>query len=324
MHSKTFEKTKRIMETKYKNSLKYRNDYYPENYHQLLKCWDCGLLKNIRNFPYRKNYKFNKEKRCKTCNRNNTRNRRINHTKEQVINIILYQCRVSCKREKLGKGKCNEFEINVSSINKLLEEQNYLCIYSGKKLEWNYNDNYKCSIDRINSNKGYISSNIQLVGRVINQAKSNLSHIEFINLIKSVKLCRPINNSFIGNNSPDINKINKLIKSCRSSAIRRQKNIFRQDESNIFNLTLQDVLDINEKQHGKCIYSGYNLWNMGELPSIDRINSSKGYLRINIQLTTFKVNQAKNDLTHDEFMDMVNCIYDYSINKNILTSNSDK
>ena len=44
------------------------------------------------------------------------------------------------------------------------------------------NKKYKASIDRIDSSKGYIKNNIQLVGWIVNQAKSDLSNKEFIEM----------------------------------------------------------------------------------------------------------------------------------------------
>tara|TARA_Y100000389_G_scaffold188243_1_gene210602 strand:+ start:301 stop:1737 length:1437 start_codon:yes stop_codon:yes gene_type:complete len=325
MNKKHFIKTKEVLEFKYKQSLKYRDDFLPENYNQQLKCWDCGLTKNRRLFPYRKQYKDNKEKRCKCCNNINHQKRRQNQTKEQFLTTLLTMCKSRSKAAlKRGRKEFTNFDINQDIISKIIEHQNGKCSYTGKNLIYNSNDNFTISIDRINSKLGYVKHNIQLVGKIINIAKNDMSHEIFLNLIHSIKFCKPINenNNYVLkklalsiNNTPDIKKIKQLIKSCKSSAKYRSNRKSRQDESYIFNITLQDVLDVNEQQQGKCIYSGYNLWNMGELPSIDRIDCSKGYLKDNIQLTIFKVNQAKSDLTHNEFMDMVNCIYDFSLYK---------
>jgi hypothetical protein len=76
IHPKTFIKMQKLMERKYEMSKKYRADYFPENYDQQLTCWDCGETKNRKLFPYRKQYKYNKEKRCKQCNNKNNRHRR--------------------------------------------------------------------------------------------------------------------------------------------------------------------------------------------------------------------------------------------------------
>ena len=43
-----------------------------------------------------------------------------------------------------------------------------------------------CSVDRIDSTQGYIVGNVQLVCRVANVAKSNLTHSDFVQLCKAV------------------------------------------------------------------------------------------------------------------------------------------
>ena len=55
--------------------------------------------------------------------------------------------------------------------------------------------NTNASIDRIDSSGGYDLSNIQIVCRVANMAKSNLTMAEFI------KMCRSIVENYDGKNS---------------------------------------------------------------------------------------------------------------------------
>lgn len=183
MHPKTYEKTIKVMERLYERTHKYRVDFLPENYNQLLTCWDCGKEKNRRLFPYRKQYKYNKEKRCKLCNLVNHQKRRENHTPDQVIQGLITTARgTSKKRDKRGRGKASVFNITVKDIKEIYKKQDGKCIFSGRKLTFIHNDMDIISIDRIDSNKGYIKSNIQLTTFVANQAKSNLTKDEFIQL----------------------------------------------------------------------------------------------------------------------------------------------
>jgi len=50
----------------------------------------------------------------------------------------------------------------------------------------NFTNKNKLSIDRIDSSKGYVEGNIQLVCRAVNYAKHALSQQEFIELCKEV------------------------------------------------------------------------------------------------------------------------------------------
>ena len=101
MHYKTFEKRKKQLEREYKRCLKYRCDFYPENYEQQITCWDCKETKNRRLFPYRKHMNYNKDTRCKLCLRIDCRKRRKEMNVKQFIGCLLSTCRGSCKhREK--------------------------------------------------------------------------------------------------------------------------------------------------------------------------------------------------------------------------------
>lgn len=187
MQPRSFKKIQRIMERKFNHSLKYRNDFLPENYNQIINCWDCKKTKNRKLFPYRKQYKDNKEKRCKQCNNKNSQYRKDNHTINQIIRDMLKTAQHAAKRrKKSGRQECGIFTITIDDIVKLKKLQNNKCIYTGQDLIWEYNHNYKVSIDRIDSNKGYIPENIQLVSKVANQAKNNLTESEFLIMIKQI------------------------------------------------------------------------------------------------------------------------------------------
>ena len=191
MHYKTFEKRKKQLEREYKRCLKYRCDFYPENYEQQITCWDCKETKNRRLFPYRKNYNYNKEKRCKICNKKNHRKRRKKHNINQFIGELLSGCRGSCKhRERTDKRLTNNttertvMDITLEDILELKEKQNNKCIYSGRELIWKRKFHNKASIDRIDSLKGYTKDNIQLLTHFSNQAKSNKTQKFLLEWIK--------------------------------------------------------------------------------------------------------------------------------------------
>ena len=78
-----------------------------------------------------------------------------------------------------------------------------------------------------------------------------------------------------------------------------------------FNISLNDMKTQWELQNGICPYSGFTL----ELPlgikklhhstraSLDRIDSSKGYIVGNIQFVSTLINFMKSDLSEDEIID---------------------
>ena len=72
-----------------------------------------------------------------------------------------------------------------------------------------------------------------------------------------------------------------------------------------FDLTLAEAWEVFNKQNGKCALSGLeiilerNLEKKGQTASLDRIDSSKGYSKDNIQWVHVDVNKLKNNLSED-------------------------
>jgi hypothetical protein len=79
-------------------------------------------------------------------------------------------------------------------------------------------------------------------------------------------------------------------------------------------ITLDDLLNQWEKQKGKCAYSGVDLVHPNQkgnninTASLDRIDSSLGYVKGNIQFVSIICNQAKNNLSHQEMITFLRII----------------
>jgi hypothetical protein len=72
-----------------------------------------------------------------------------------------------------------------------------------------------------------------------------------------------------------------------------------------FNITIDDIKNLLRVQNNKCFYTGREFINETNNPqsfSIDRIDSSKGYTKDNINLVCWYINCMKLDLSHDEFI----------------------
>jgi len=89
-----------------------------------------------------------------------------------------------------------------------------------------------------------------------------------------------------------------------------------------FDLDLMFLLDLYEKQNGLCAISGVSMTyvaGQGKVTtniSIDRIDSSKGYKRDNVQFVCDIVNRMKQDLPQTDFIDWCKLILR---NKNEIT-----
>ena len=76
-------------------------------------------------------------------------------------------------------------------------------------------------------------------------------------------------------------------------------------------LTLQDIKDQWEKQDGKCAYTGVQMTHVGKnkksprQASLDRIDSSKGYEKHNVQFVCLAINLAKLDFSDKDFREFL-------------------
>lgn len=94
--------------------------------------------------------------------------------------------------------------------------------------------------------------------------------------------------------------------------IRARKNLARRGETD---LTLQDLKTLWESQNGICPYTRIKM----DLPSgskpdkeglparasLDRIDSSKGYVRGNVEFVCLSVNYAKNGFSKEQMQDFI-------------------
>lgn len=80
------------------------------------------------------------------------------------------------------------------------------------------------------------------------------------------------------------------------------------------NINKEYLHELWDAQNGKCAISGIDMTyisNCGRIPtnvSVDRIDSSKGYIKGNIQLVCMAVNQMKNDLDMQTLLTFCNAI----------------
>ena len=99
--------------------------------------------------------------------------------------------------------------------------------------------------------------------------------------------------------------------------IRNKLNKVRNNSKSInreFSITVLDVMKLYDKQDGKCAVSGIPMTLYSKLGaystgvSIDRIDSSKGYVKDNIQLVCIIVNTMKTAMSTDEFLNICKVI----------------
>lgn len=90
-----------------------------------------------------------------------------------------------------------------------------------------------------------------------------------------------------------------------------------------FNLTVQDMWELALKQDKKCALSGESLIffidpkrKVEANASLDRMDSTKGYVIDNVQWVTKKMNHIKGSMTQEDFVRMCGSVYNHVKNKN--------
>lgn len=102
----------------------------------------------------------------------------------------------------------------------------------------------------------------------------------------------------------------RLLNGCRSRA--------RRSDNFNFDLTLEQVLDLYEKQQHKCALSGIEMTTIkgsGHLilnASIDRIDPGKDYTLSNIRLVCSHINMMRSNLSDDELLTFCKSIVEFN------------
>lgn len=69
-----------------------------------------------------------------------------------------------------------------------------------------------------------------------------------------------------------------------------------------FLITIKQIWDIYKEQNGKCNLTGLPIYFSDKTASLDRIDSSKGYIKENVQWVHQDINYMKQDFTEEKFI----------------------
>ena len=142
------------------------------------ECSLCHVTKKIDEF--RSGYL-----RCKQC-QTKTHNKLINTSVNAYLNQICRNANQSAMR-RLNNGRIDAgmHEIDVEYLIRLLDHQEGKCHYSGVKLTLKRYSDWQCSLERFNTDNGYVDGNVGLIVAEF-QGRSQWSmdkYNEFIRLI---------------------------------------------------------------------------------------------------------------------------------------------
>lgn len=156
------------------------------------------------------------------------------------------------------------------------------------------------SIDRINDSNDYLDNDIQIVCWAYNQAKAQLSNDEFELLLTSILKPKSNKPLLFFPKSLISDKTERLYKRAQQNAKRKNLEFDLDLNSLIAQMeTLRcqkTLLPLNFEPHGDLDRTRYP-WS----PSLDRIDNTKGYTPDNTRIVCWAYNQAKSQLTLDEF-----------------------
>jgi len=150
-----------------------------------MKCRTCHITKVLDEFSPRKNKDYNMwVKQCRLCEnfrKNKTTHRRMKNA--SLEKNIKYVMRGAVTR---ANNKNMLFDIDVLYLTELFHSQNGLCKYSSRKMSFEVSSPNRLSIDRIDSNKGYIKGNVVWCCWVANNIKQDLSNQQFSDWISDI------------------------------------------------------------------------------------------------------------------------------------------
>lgn len=142
-------------------------------------CPECGEEQDY----LRKNYaqqSLELNKTCKKCS-----NRKTDNCHRGMHNLIRISWFEKCKKGAALRGL--SFDISLEDIWFMYTAQEGRCALSGLPIGWSeIGSIHTASIDRIDSSKGYIKDNVQLLHKDVNFMKQQYSQEYFIEICKSV------------------------------------------------------------------------------------------------------------------------------------------
>ena len=142
-------------------------------------CSSCGAEQSY----LRKSYAIASEsagKVCKKCANNKLENNgHAGFYKEVLRASFAHKYKTSAEIRNI------EWDVSFEYLADLLIEQDFKCALSGEDLDAMEVSN-NCSLDRIDSSKGYVKGNLQWVTSMVNMCKQGYTQEEFIKMCKQI------------------------------------------------------------------------------------------------------------------------------------------
>jgi len=85
-----------------------------------------------------------------------------------------------------------------------------------------------------------------------------------------------------------------------------------------FTITIEYLWDLFQKQNGRCVFSGENLFfsdarkSHNGTASLDRKDPKKGYCQENLQWVSQDINYMKQQMNNEDFLNLIKKIYKFN------------
>ena len=147
-------------------------------------CRVCGETKLLSLFYKNKNTKDGYLHQCNDCRKlkysNNCYNKEYNRKYQRLYVEKNRLKRIYTTAKNRCKDKLREFSIPLEYMFELWENQNGQCAYTKLPLLATANQFNTVSLDRVDSSKGYVVGNVQLVCAAINKMKQEYTEELFL------------------------------------------------------------------------------------------------------------------------------------------------
>jgi hypothetical protein len=154
-------------------------------------CSRCKEYKPFEYFPKTKTNKDGYSYLCKICNKSSNREYRLRNSEKYYANQKKVRSELKGFMSQLLHGaktraskKGFDFDIDAEFLTEMLTDSGYKCAVTG--IEMNLFSSgrkkanpFKCSLDRIDSSKGYTKDNVRFVCWAVNQMKADRTDEEF-------------------------------------------------------------------------------------------------------------------------------------------------
>jgi hypothetical protein len=144
-------------------------------------CSTCGELKPLELFTSNKSQPSGYMTYCKACN--NERNKRY---RKSESNLERASKRIFSYLSRRVREKGFELDFDYHFLEELYKRQEGLCAYTKVPLDLQAGTPNTLSVDRVDSSKGYLKTNVKLVTWVVNNCKQDLSLADFRDLCEKV------------------------------------------------------------------------------------------------------------------------------------------